>query len=328
MKTLNAYDEMVQRFITDNKNDNNKNYSADRMADFKQSVFEAGFIFDELFPKKQYDVLTKLLIKVSQTGITKIKATSLSAAAACGITTVFNAVKSIKKTNQLIVARLKSSKKNNGHYIFVDKHHANFKEIMKQVFLLDEKEIKGLNVAQTVVHNVGLKKPVNLVKPTYKLIKNSFKGFKGFKGFKNNLFNNNNIHNKSAIAAIKETIDQDLKQKSVEEQRECLNVYATNMYQKEFFNFVVDMPFPQYVKDNAYKLSLRVGSNCERKQFIKAIAAIKNLVLDKIANNDNVVRLFDGAFKAALTYNVPAAKPVIKKSLKPAPLFDWINERD
>lgn len=190
MKTLNAFDEHVQSFINNHKNKSNKNYSKARMKNFEQDVQQQGYIFEQLFPSKQFNVLTQLLIKLAQTGITKIKAETLAKDSECGITTVFKAVKAIKQADQIIVARLKSRGKNNGHYIFVDKLHANFKAIMKEVFMLDDDSIEELNVVQAEVQNVGLKNAGNVDTTSVKGEKEGSKVFKGFKGFKNNHYSN------------------------------------------------------------------------------------------------------------------------------------------
>lgn len=190
MEYLNAYDEHVQLFINNHKNKSNKNYSKARMKQFEKDVQQQEYIFDQLFPSKQFNVLTQLLIKLAQTGITKIKAETLAKDSECGITTVFKAVKAIKQTDQIIVARLKSRGKNNGHYIFVDKLHANYKAIMKEVFMLDNDSIEELNVVQNEVQNVGLENAENVDTTSVKGEKEGSKVFKGFKGFKNNHYSN------------------------------------------------------------------------------------------------------------------------------------------
>ncbi|WP_102693979.1 hypothetical protein [Rummeliibacillus pycnus] len=189
MKTLNAFDEHVQSFINNHKKERNKNYSNARMKNFEQDVQQQGYIFNQLFPSKQFNVLTQLLIKLAQTGITKIKAETLAKDSECGITTVFKTVKSIKQVNQIVVARLKSRGKNNGHYIFVDKLHANFKAIMKEVFFLNDDEIEELNIAQNEVQNVGLESVANVDISRLKEEKEGSKVFKGFKVFKNHSSN-------------------------------------------------------------------------------------------------------------------------------------------
>lgn len=189
MKILNAYDEHVQMFINNHKKERNKSYSNKRMKQFEQDVKQQGYIFEQLFPKKQYDILTKLLIKLAQTGITKVKAETLANDSECSKTTVFKAVKAIKQTDQIIVARLKSRSKNNGHYIFVDKLHANFKVIMKEVFMLDDESIEELTVAQNEVQNVGQGNAKNVDMTSVEEEKQGSKVFKGVKAFKNHFSN-------------------------------------------------------------------------------------------------------------------------------------------
>lgn len=204
MTVLNAYDEHVQLFINNHKKEHNKNYSNGRMKQFEQGMQEQGYIFEQLFPNKQYDVLTQLLIKLAQTGITKIKAETLAIDSECSKTTVFKAVKGIKQSNQIIVARLKSRGKNNGHYIFVDKLHANFKAIMKEVFMLDNESIEELTVSQNEVQKVGQENAENVDTTSLNEEKEGSKVFKGFKGFKNHF--SNDLYTYSDVN-LKNTID-------------------------------------------------------------------------------------------------------------------------
>lgn len=148
MKFLNAYNETVQDFMKNPKHKlkKRKTYNKTRMELFilSEKARNAGFIFEEIFPNKKEKILKILLDLLSKTGITKIKAETLAKKANCSIGTVYKTVKLIKLGNQILVARLKSRDKNNGHYIFVDKTSENFELIMKEVFKLSDEDIKEL----------------------------------------------------------------------------------------------------------------------------------------------------------------------------------------
>lgn len=323
MTTLNAYDEQVQLFINTHKNRNNKNYSNERMKQLQQYVQQKGYVFEQLFPIKQYNVLTQLLIKLSQTGITKIAAETLAVKAECGVATVYNAVKSIKATEQIVVARLKSRGKNNGFYIFVDKLHANFKAIMHDVFSLDNQAIKELDI----VPFIGLDNSENV---DTSALDGDFEGAKGFKDFKNlkQAINNYNVSDKDAI---KDEIENQ-KSETPEQQRELLNTYATNEYQIAFFDFIHTMPYPKIVSDSAYKLALRIGSNCTINRFMQAKDVLQRLVMDIIEDGlqvGNFVATFTGALVNYESY--PVIQDAPKKSASPSRkviFYNWLEESE
>lgn len=59
-----------------------------------------------------------------------------------------SAVKALKQTGEFIVARLIKTQGGAGKYIFIDKKHADFKEIMSEVFSLSDYQIAELNAEQ------------------------------------------------------------------------------------------------------------------------------------------------------------------------------------
>lgn len=205
MKILNAYDEHVQDFINKYKNNNRKNYNAERMSQYKQSVRELGYTFEKLFPRKRYDILNELLLKLSQTGITKISVKKMANDSECSERTVISTVKYIKMIdNEILFARLMSTDKNNGHYIFVDKKHKNFKSIMKEVFMLKDDEIAEQITEQNAYQIAELENAENVDTTSLKEEKEGSKVFKGFKGFKNH--SSNDLYTYSDVN-LKNTID-------------------------------------------------------------------------------------------------------------------------
>lgn len=329
MAILNAYDETVQDFITIHKPKSNKNYSFKRMESFKASEKEKGLIFEATYPKKQYDVLTQILIMVAQTGISKISVEELAKKANCGRTTVKEVARKLKNGTQILVARLKSRKKNNGHYIFVDKLHENFKAILKEVFMLDESEI--ILYDQHNDHNSDqLKSAENVDTSSLNKEKIGYKGFKGFNSLKQAINNNNIYIGESEKMAISEEIENE-KSESPEEQRKQLEEYSTNQYQLAFYDFIQLMTqYPKLVSDNAYKLSLRIGSDCTIERFMKAKNVLQRLVMDIDSGLqvDNIVATFTGALKNKLSYPEIPKKEVASIPEPPkCAFYNWLDNK-
>lgn len=327
MKVLNAYNEKVQTFITIHKNDKKKNYSKERMENFKQAEQEKGLIFEAIYPKKQYDVLTQLLIMLAQTGITKISAEKLASNSDCSIRTVTSVVKKLKKDTQIIVARLKSTDKNNGHYIFVDKTHANFKAIMREVFMLDNSSIAELNAEQIAEQESA----ENADTPTVEGSKNDSKGFKGFNKHTNNI-NNIYISNADKISVIEEIEAEPIKTK--EEQQQYINEYSTCLAQKQLFKMIHDIKdmMLSCIIEQSHKIALRIGSNAEWKDVVMARDVLltitentKNYVFKDVPTSKTIVATFTERLNYKRTHVVPAAPKTATTPIT-LPLYNWLDE--
>jgi hypothetical protein len=107
---------------------------------FAQSVLASGQSFERLFPskKKQRAALDQIAYLISHgNGICKVESKTLAKAkkVKCSVETVLEAVKKIKKFDEILVAGLADC---NNKYIFVFKSHPNFQDILKRVFFIDE----------------------------------------------------------------------------------------------------------------------------------------------------------------------------------------------
>lgn len=114
-----------------------------------------------------------------------------------------------------------------------------------------------------------------------------------------------------------------------EKQEQVINEFATNQYQKEFFNHIHEMPYENFIKRNAYKIAMKLSNT--KKSFDCAVKSLKNLVLDikdgfKLETEQSIVSVFEGAYKKALNYDVPAA-PKEECTYKKAPFYNWLDER-
>lgn len=327
MNRLNAYSENVQRFILLRKGEGGNKYRKERMMAFKEAEQAKGYVFEAVYPNKQYGVVTQLLIMLAQTGITKISAKALAKKATCSERTVMSVVGKLKNDTQILVARLKSARKNNGHYIFVDKTHANFKDIMREVFMVDDVSVAEQNAEQIAEQENA----ENADTPTVEGAKNASKGFKGFKR------HTNNIHNIYIGATDKESVMKEIESepvKSKAEQEHYVNEYATCTAQKQMLTMIYsieDMLLP-CIRTQAHKIALRIGSTAEWKDVVMArdvLLTITENTNDHVFRDKPTEKTIVATFTERLAYKrthtvpVKAVKPVL---VTPAPFYNWLEE--
>lgn len=115
-----------------------------------------------------------------------------------------------------------------------------------------------------------------------------------------------------------------------EQQKEVMNDYSTNEFQRELFEHIHAMNYSEEIKQFSYKIALKVDNS--RQAFNAAIKSIVSIAADlrarKLVLNkpSDVVRVFAGSLRKALDYRVPAPAPAITNA-KPAPLYDWLTHR-
>lgn len=322
MKTLNAYNEKVQTFITTHKPESQKNYSNERMQLFKAAEQNKGLIFEATYPNKQYEVVTQLLIMLAQTGITKISAEKLAEKADCSVRTITTVVNKLKNDTQIIVARLKSSTKNNGHYIFVDKNHANFKAIMREVFMLDNSSIAELNAEQKNAENADT--------PMVEDEKNGAKDFKGFKRHTKDI--NKYISNADKISVVEKIEAEPIKTK--DEQQKYIEEYASCLAQKQLFKMIHDIEYMMLpcIIEQSHKIALRIGSNAEWKDVVMARDVLltitentKDYVFKDVPTSKTIVATFTERLNYKRTHDVPVAQTETR-TYKPAPFYNWLED--
>lgn len=307
MTTLTATNQRVQFYITHTTDKPTTRAKYKRLESFKESLLKNGVMLDELFPAKQFEVLDRILYLTSGSGITKVGADKLAEKCGVSTSTVYNAVKALKKTNQFVVARLIKSKGGAGKYIFIDKKHANFTEIMREVFALSDAKIKEQFKEQDF--DKGLE-PV------------SVEG--------NNQSSNLYIsskHEKENYISDNEIIKQAIEEEQPENPREYVEQYASNPLQVAFYDVLSVMPYDNAINSVKHVLALRIGSDCDMKRFNLAKDVVHSMAIrinDGYVFN-NVVATFSAALKNALNYN----KTIVQTSKKaPVPFYDWLKERE
>ena len=137
---LTASNERVQAYLLGNTPPTTT-AKEKRLEKFQKLLETIGTFLSELFPNKQNHVLDEILYLTSGCGICKIGADRLAERAGVSERTASTAVYKLKQTNQFIVARINSGRA--GKYIFVDKLHPNFKEIMDFVFNVDMEDLRN-----------------------------------------------------------------------------------------------------------------------------------------------------------------------------------------
>lgn len=108
-----------------------------------QAVTKLGNVLDKLFPSKRQAMFDYLMFNLSATGIQSIHTRTFMRKFVVSESTVRRFVASLKGIGMFTIAQL--SKEYAGTYIFVLNAHANYAEIMAQVFNID---IKSTNKAQ------------------------------------------------------------------------------------------------------------------------------------------------------------------------------------
>lgn len=314
---LTAYNKDVQRYIQHGER-SGTNLKNSILAAIEESVINAGISFESLFPSKtkRKAVLDEIMFLLSGPGICKVESKTLAKKVGCSVRTVFDAVKNLKETEEVLVCGLADGK---NKYVFVLKSHPNFKSIMKEVFFIEDAEqIAGQIAEQENAENVnstGLDE--EKTSPNY--------------------FNLINL--KQERSYIQASIENDIQESKGNPviTREKLASYTANMNQLLLFDSIMDYPFPQEIKDKAGILALRVGMDCDVRRRIHAFQ-----LLGKIASNmidgveiHNVVAVFtEGLDKPLDRYKDVKEKKVleVKKKLKarrvnPVPFYNWLVER-
>lgn len=272
---------------------------------------EQDLYITELFPRKQREVLDHILYITSVSGISKVSINTLVNKTEVSRRTVCSAVSNLKLTNQFIVGRLGDG--NAGKYIFVDKLHPNFKEIMSDVFKLDVNTFINENeVAATIEPELN----DNEVEESIQVIENPVKD------------------------AIKKEIDNE-EVLSVAEQKEKITEYSTNEYQRQFFDFILSLPkVPTVVLNSAYKIALSVGSNATLKEFTVASQVIFDFISDlergRLEVNTSIRALFEHAFinrlKDSQVTSSPTESPTEVQDIANLDYnsisYNWIDERE
>lgn len=312
-KLLTAYNKDVQRFMMKNGRCTTKRKTAIITA-IEEAVINAGGSFGKLFPSKskRKDVMDEIMFLLSGSGICKVESKTLANKLNCSVRTVFDAVKNIKATGEVLVAGLADGK---NKYVFVLKSHTNFETIMKEVFFL---ETTGQNDGQIA----ELQDAENVETTGIDEKKTTINGF------------DLNI-SKQERDIIQRFIENDVQESesNTAEMREKLVNYTANENQLMFFDLIMDFPFPQAIKDKAGILALRMGMDCDEKRRAKAWCLLNNIASNMVNGVEirNVVAVFsEGIDKPLDRYIVKKAEMVAppKPKLKIPVFYNWLEERE
>lgn len=317
MKKLTATNQRVQFYLTYTTEKPTTIATRKRMSAFRKSLESRGDMLDELFPAKQRDVLDRILYLTSGAGITKVGAEML--AIKCGVSprTVTAAVRTLKATGEFIVGSLIKRQGGAGKYIFVDRKHVNFREIMREVFSLSDYKF-----AQLISEQIAEQKNDEPVEPV---------SVKGEKQSSNYDISFKSKQEKDNYISIVESLRQSVEEEQTEPTREYVVQYATNNRQIAFYDLLSDFPIHESIKQVRHVLALRIGSDCDDIRYVlakDAILSIANRINDGY-KFDNVVATFTGALTNAVNY-----KKVIAQEGKPArktkavPFYNWLVERE
>lgn len=279
---LTANNQRVQHIITTSPVKPSTKLKKERLEKFQSIIQAAGQFLSELFPNKQQQVLDEIIFLTSGCGIAKIGADVLANRAGVSIRTVSTAVKKIKQDGQFLVARLNVGGARK--YVFIDKLHINFKEIMDYVFSLDAEQFAYQFAEQVFPESLE-----SVSTNDEKQVSNYNNSF--ITQANNSFVNNNYIYN-----AHEENV-------SGEEQEMYIQQYGTE-YQIKFFNLMKLWPLPVVLEKDLHKLSLAADMQ-NNKELEIAKNTFINLAKDlnkglKITHS--VRSMFVGAYENARRY--------------------------
>lgn len=312
LKTLTATNQRVQFYLTYTTEKPNTAAKRTRLAALTKSLQEQGIMFDEIFPSKQLSVLDQILYITSGAGIAKVGADKL--AEKCGVskTTVYNAVRALKETGEFVVARLIKTSGGAGKYIFIDKRHFNFKEIMREVFTLSDAKICELFVGQKNEETVGAVS-----------VDEENKG--------SNFININLKQEKDNYISDIENIKRSIETEVSIPTREYVEQYASNPFQIAFYDLLSEIPYDSSILRLKHVLALRIGSDADIKRFNTAKNIIQSIAI-RISDGyefENIVAAFTAALKNAVNY-----EKIIKVESKPknrvsrVTFYNWLEDNN
>lgn len=323
MTTYTANNQRIQFFIncsTKYTANEIKEAKSKRLNQLKEDLLQQNVFMNELFPSKQFLVLEQIIYWINKNnGICKFGTDKLIQSiqdninVSVSVRTVRNAIKAMKLTNQFIVTRLQSNRCNNGKYVIVDMKHENFKEILKEVFLMSDDKI-----AHQFAHQKSEKSIDEALVQQQSIDENKSSNLTIFKTSNTN----NNIYK-----AVQQEIEEDLLKNN---NREYVEKFATNDYQLKFYDLVEMMPFPEQIMANKAVLALRIGSDATSKTFVKAKGLIVHMALriNEGYTYDNVVAAFTKGLYNAMQYQ-SIKQPVITSVEVPVVFarYNWLEEK-
>lgn len=320
MTTYTANNQRIQFFINCSTNytaNEIKETKSQRLKKLEADLRQQNIFMNELFPSKQFLVLEQIIYWINKnSGICKFGTDKLIQSiqdninVSVSVRTVRNAIKAMKLTNQFIVTRLQSNRCNNGKYVIVDMKHENFKEILKEVFLLSDDKI-----AHQFAHQKTEKNSDEALVQQQSIEENKSSNL--------TIFKTSNINN-NIYKAIQQEIEEDVLKNN---NREYVAKFATNDYQLKFYDLVDMLPLPQQIMENKAVIALRIGSDATSKTFVKAKRLIMHMAV-QIKDGytyDNVVAAFTKGLYNAMQYK-PIKNATVSKEVSIFARYNWLKK--
>lgn len=319
MTTLTATNQRVQFYLNYTTEKPSTSAKRNRLDALKSTLEEKDIMLDELFPYKQLAVVDRIIYLTSGAGIAKVGAEKLAEKCEVSTRTVTNAVRALKETGEFIVGRLIKTQGGAGKYIFVDKKHANFREIMREVFSYSDYKFAELisdeNAEQEIVESI---EAVSL---------NDEKQSPNINIF--SIKQEKEMYINDIADAIKDAIKDAIEEETTPS-REYVEKYASNSLQIEFYDLLDGLAYPKPIDNVKHVLALRIGSNCDMKRFIKAknlVHSISMRILEGYEFN-NIPATFTAALTKSESYEIPPVKAKPKYPERPVAFYNWLNERE
>lgn len=319
MATLTATNQRVQFYLDFSTKKPSTGAKYKRLNALKASLEERNIMLDEILPPKQLAVVDRIIYLTSGTGIAKVGADNLAEKCDVSKRTVTNAVKALKETGEYIVARLIKTRGGAGKYIFVDKKHENFRDIMREVFLLSDYKFAQLNAEEFAEQKSD--KFVETVRLEEEKSSSNF----------NNFFikQEKDIYISDSAKVIKKVIIKAIEEKTIPS-REYVEEYATNSLQIAFYDVLEQMDYPKPIDEVKHILALRIGSDCDMKKFVKAKDIVHSIAI-RISEGycfNNVIAAFTTALEKSKSYNIIKAQAKQTYPKRRVKFYNWLEERE
>ncbi|ASV69060.1 helix-turn-helix domain-containing protein [Cytobacillus kochii] len=316
----------------------------------EKAITEAGESFYKLFPRntKRTEVLDSIMYLLSGNGICKIESKTLANKVGCSVRTVYTAVRHLKESGLVLVAGLADGQ---NKYVFVLKSHANFKQIMHEVFFIDDlSEIEAVENGKSGENVPAAVSSIDQnAEPIAEQVAGHIAGLEnaesadtiGVEGEDsssnlNNFFNSFSSLKQEENNYIKQAIEKELAEAVKDQQKELeqINTYYTNDLQFKLYNDLKYGQYHQQLKDSASIIGLRVGSTVRPKHHIQALQAV--IKINKFLVAGGVVRESIPALFTRIYQDIRRVCEVkkLKKSRvtepertdRKLPFYDWLNE--
>jgi len=315
MTTLTATNQRVQFYLNFTTEQPSTSAKRKRLESLKTTLEERDIMLDEILPHKQLAVVDRIIYLTSGAGIAKVGSDKLAEKCEVSQRTVTSAVKALKQTGEFIVGRLIKTKGGAGKYIFVDKKHENFREIMREVFSLSDYKFAQL-ISEQIAEQEIIESVETVSENEEKISSNYNISF---------IKQEKEIYISDITNAIKDVIEEE-----IVPSREYVEEYASNKLQIEFYDLLDGLAYPKYIDSVKHILALRIGSDCDLKRFIKAkniVHSISMRILEGYQFN-NIPATFTAALINSQSYEVPPVKIKPIYSKRTVPFYNWLNERE